>query len=131
MGALLGDAFGFLKEDEYQSLVLLPLTLRLGAQYLYLSDLSFGGLATFRYDPIRPFWDIRGNVNYRPVKKVELIGSLGMGSMGVTAGAFANVRLGFLSIFAGTDNLLGSSISTFYPSGKGTPNFAAGLNIIW
>ncbi len=131
MGALLGDAFGFLKEDEYQSLVLLPLTLRLGAQYLYLSDLSFGGLATFRYDPIRPFWDIRGNVNYRPVKKVELIGSLGMGSMGVTAGAFANVRLGSLSIFAGTDNLLGSSISTFYPSGKGTPNFAAGLNIIW
>ena len=131
MGALLGDALGFVKEDEYQNLVLLPLTFRLGAKYLYLSDLSFGGLATFRYDPIAPFWDVRGNVNYRPVKKVELIGSLGMGTLGVTVGAFANVRLGFVSLFAGTDNLLGTSISTFYPSGKGTPNLAAGLNINW
>ena len=131
MGALLGDAFTVLKEDEYQSLGLLPLTVRLGAKYLYLSDLSFGGLATFRYDDICPFWDLRGNVNFRPVKKVELIGSLGVGSLGATIGAFANVKLGFVNIFAGTDNLLGSSISTIYPSGKGTPNVAAGLNIIW
>ncbi|MBR4755590.1 MAG: hypothetical protein IK076_01460, partial [Bacteroidales bacterium] len=47
MGALLGDVMGFIMEDEYQNLGLLPVTARFGVKYLYLSDLSFGGLATF------------------------------------------------------------------------------------
>ena len=131
IGALLGDVMGFVMEDEYQNLGLLPLTARFGVKYLYLSDLSFGGLATFRYDDICPFWDIRGSIDYKLTKAVELIGSLGAGSYGVTAGAFANIKWKFIDFFAGTDNLLGSSISTFYPSGKATPNFAFGLNFIW
>ena len=131
MGSLIGDALNFVKEDEYQTLGLLPMTVRLGAKYLYLSDLSFGGLATFRYDDICPFWDVRGMVNFKPVKKVELIGSIGAGSFGVSLGAFANACLGFVNIFVGTDNLLGTSGSTFIPSTNGSPNFVAGLNIIW
>ena len=131
MGALLGDAANFIEEDEYQSLGLLPLTARIGAKYLSLSDISFGGVATFRYDDICPFWDVRGSVNYKPVKTVELIGSLGLGSLGVSMGAFANARLGFINIFAGTDNLIGTSGSTFLRSTTGSPNFIAGLNIIW
>ena len=131
MGALLSDAMGFTMEDEDQSLGLLPFTARFGAKYLYYSDLAFGGLATFRYDSICPFWDVRGNVEYKPSKKVELIGSLGAGSLGITIGAFANVRLGFVNVFAGTDNLIGSYGSKLIPSGKRTPNLAAGLNIIW
>lgn len=128
---MLGDAMNFIMEDEFQTLGLLPVTVRLGAKYLYLSDISFGGLATFRYDDICPFWDVRGSVNYKPVKQIELIGSLGAGSLGVSAGAFVNAKLAFLNIFAGTDNLLGTSGSTFIPSTKGAPNFVAGLNVIW
>ena len=131
MGALLGDAANFIKEDEYQTLGLLPLTVRLGAKYLYLSDISFGGLATFRYDDVCPFWDVRGNVIYKPVKTVELIGSVGAGTLGASIGAFANAKLGFVNIFAGTDNLIGTSGSTFLRSTTGSPNFVAGLNIIW
>lgn len=131
MGDMLGDALNFTMEDEFQTLGLLPLTLRLGAKYLYLSDLSFGGMATFRYDDICPFWDIRGMVNFKPVRKVELIGSLGAGSLGVSLGAFANANLGFINVFVGTDNLVGTSGSTFLPATKGSPNFIAGLNIIW
>ncbi|MBQ6253541.1 MAG: hypothetical protein IJK05_02650 [Bacteroidales bacterium] len=131
IGAMLGDALDFVKEDEYQSLESLPLTVRLGARYLYLSDLSFGGLATFRYDAICPFWEARGSVNYRPVKQVELVGSLGLGTLGVCAGLFANAHLGFVNVFAGTDNLIGTSGSAFIPSTKGAPNFVAGLNFAW
>lgn len=131
MGALLGDAMPFIMEDENQSLGLLPLTARFGVKYLYLSDLSFGGLATFRYNDICPFWEARGSVNYRPVKQVELVGSLGLGSLGICAGLFANAHLGFINVFAGTDNLVGTSGSAFIPSTKGSPNFVAGLNIAW
>ena len=131
IGALLGDAANFIMEDEFQTLGLLPLTVRLGAKYLYLSDISFGGLATFRYDDICPFYELRGCVNYKPVKVVELIGSVGVGSLGVSLGAFANARLGFLNIFAGTENLIGTSGSAFLPSSKGSPNMVAGLNILW
>lgn len=131
IGAMLGDAANFIKEDEYQTLGLLPMTVRLGAKYLYLSDISFGGLATFRYDDICPFWDVRGNVVYKPVKNVELIGSLGAGTLGVSVGAFVNAKLGFVNIFAGTDNLIGTSGSTFLRSTTGSPNFVAGLSIIW
>ena len=131
MGAMLGDIANFIKEDEYQTLGLLPMTVRLGAKYLYLSDISFGGLATFRYDDVFPFWDVRGNVIYKPVKKVELIGSVGAGTLGASIGAFANAKLGFVNIFAGTDNLIGTSGSTFLRSTTGSPNLVAGLNIIW
>ncbi|MBP3270136.1 MAG: hypothetical protein J6L98_05590 [Bacteroidales bacterium] len=131
MGALLGDAANFLMEDEFQTLGLLPLTVRLGVKYLYLSDISFGGIATFRHDDICPFYELRGCVNYKPVRAVELIGSVGVGSLGASIGAFANARLGFLNVFAGTDNLIGTSGSTFLPNSKGTPNFVAGLNILW
>ena len=131
IGALLGDAANFIMEDEFQTLGLLPLTVRLGAKYLYLSDISFGGLATFRYDDICPFYELRGCVNYKPLKAVELIGSVGVGSLGVSVGAFANARLGFLNIFAGTENLIGTSGSAFLPSSKGAPNMVAGLNILW
>ena len=130
-GALLGDVANFLSEDEFQTLGLLPLTARIGAKYLYLSDISFGGLATFRYDNICPFWDVRGSVNYKPVKQVELIGSVGAGTLGVSVGAFANAKLGFVNIFTGTDNLIGTSGSTFLRSTTGSPNFIAGVNIIW
>ena len=131
MGDLMGDALNFVKEDEYQSLGMLPLTARFGAKYLYLSDLSFGGLATFRYDDICPYWDVRGNVIYKPVKKVELIGSLGVGTYGVTAGAFANAKLGFVNIFLGTDAMLGMRSSNFLFPGTRNPNLAFGMNIIW
>lgn len=131
MGDMLGDALNFLKENEYQSLGLLPLTARFGAKYLYLSDLSFGGLATFRYDDICPFWDLRGNVNYKPVKKVELIGSLGLGSYGITVGAFANAKLGFVNLFAGTDALIGIKGSNFLTPLRRSPNLCFGANIIW
>ena len=100
-------------------------------KYLYLSDLSFGGLATFRYDQICPFWDLRGNVNYKPVKKVELIGSLGLGSYGITVGAFANARLGFVNLFAGTDALIGIKGSNFLTPLRRSPNLCFGANIIW
>lgn len=131
MGALLGDAANFIMEDEFQTLGILPLTVRLGAKYLYLSDISFGGLATFRYDALCPFYELRGSVNYKPVRAIELIGSLGFGSLGVSVGAFANATLGFLNVFVGTENLIGTSGSTFLPASKGTPNFVAGLNILW
>ena len=131
MGDMLGDIASFIQEDEYQALGSLPLTVRLGAKYLYLSDLSFGGVATFRYDDICPFWDIRGSVNYKPVKAVEIVGSLGIGSLGASAGAFVNARLGLVNIFAGTDNLIGTSGSTFLRSTTGAPNMVAGLNFIW
>ena len=131
MGALLGDAMTFVKEDEYQTLGLLPLTVRLGARYLYLSDLSFGGLATYRHDDICPFWEARGSVNYKPVKQVELVGSVGLGSLGACAGLFANAHFGFINVFAGTDNLIGTSGSALFPGSKGAPNFVGGLNISW
>ena len=131
MGALLGDALSFIQEDEFQTLRLLPLTVRLGAKYLYLSDISFGGLATFRYDDLCPYWDVRGSVIYNPVRNVELIGSVGAGTLGASIGAFANAKLGFVNIFAGTDNLIGTSGSTVLRSTTGSPNFVAGLNIIW
>ena len=131
MGALLGDAANFIMEDEFQTLGILPLTVRLGAKYLYLSDISFGGLATFRYDALCPFYELRGSVNYKPVRAIELIGSLGLGSLGVSVGAFANATLGFFNVFVGTENLIGTSGSTFLPASKGTPNFVAGLNILW
>ena len=121
----------FTQEDEFQTLGLLPLTVRLGAKYLYLSDISFGGVATFRYNEIHPFWDVRGSVDFKPVKWVELIGSVGVGSLGINAGAFANVRLGFLSFFAGTDNLIGTAGSGFIPVSKGAPNIVTGLNVVW
>ena len=73
----------------------------------------------------------QGNFHGKPIKQIELIGSLGAGSLGVSAGAFVNAKLAFLNIFAGTDNLLGTSGSTFIPSTKGAPNFVAGLNVIW
>ena len=131
MGELMSQALSVRKEDEYQSLQSLPLTARFGARYLLYSDLSFGGLATFRYDDICPFWDIRGSINYKPVKKVELIGSLGAGTYGITFGAFANARLGHFNIFAGTDGLLGLRSSNFVFPGTNYPNAAFGLNIIW
>lgn len=131
MGALLGDAMPFYREKENQSLGLLPLTARFGVKYLYLSDLSFGGLATFRYDEVCPFWEARGSVNYRPLKQVELVGSLGLGSLGICAGLLANAHFGFINVFAGTDNLIGTSGSAFLPSTKGAPNFVAGLNFAW
>ena len=58
-------------------------------------------------------------------------GEVGVGSLGVSLGAFANARLGFLNIFAGTENLIGTSGSAFLPSSKGAPNMVAGLNILW
>ena len=131
MGALIGDAANFIMEDEYQTLGLLPLTVRLGAKYLYLSDISFGGIATFRYDDVCPFWDVRGSVSYLPMKHVELIGSVGAGTLGVSMGAFANAKLGFVNIFAGTDNLIGTSGTAFLRSTSGAPNFVAGVSIIW
>ncbi|MBQ6287468.1 MAG: hypothetical protein IJK73_07440 [Bacteroidales bacterium] len=131
MGALLGDAFGFVMEDEYQALGLLPLTVRLGAKYLYLSDLSFGGLATFRYDDICPYFDLRGSVDYKLSKSIELIGSIGGGTHGISAGVFANLKWKFINLFAGTDNLFGTAGTAFVPSCKGAPNGAFGLNIIW
>ena len=131
MGDLMAQALQIQKEDEYQSLQALPLTARFGARYLLYSDLSFGGLATFRYDSICPFWDLRGSVNYKPVKKVELIGSLGAGTYGVTFGAFANVKVGHFNLFAGTDGLLGLRSSNFVFPGSNYPNFSFGLNIIW
>ena len=131
MGDLMAQALQIQKEDEYQSLQVLPLTARFGAKYLLYSDLSFGGIATFRYDDICPFWDLRGSVNYKPIKNVELIGSLGAGTYGITLGAFANVKLGHFNLFAGTDGLLGLRSSNFVFPGRNYPNAAFGLNIIW
>ncbi len=131
LGELLNDVFKFKSEYEYQKLWLMPFTARFGVKYLYYSDLSFGGLATYRYDEICPFWELRGSVETMPFRWFDLIGSIGVNNYGVNAGLFANIRILYLNAFIGTDNILGAYSRGWIPSGRHIPNVMAGLNIVW
>ena len=125
------DMFEFRKEYENQELGLLPVTGRFGVKRLMSSELSFGGLLTYRYNEFCPIWEVRANADYLLRDKIDFAGSVGVNNFGPLFGAMVNMRFSHLVLFAGLDAYIGKVSSQFIPLGRMNSSAVIGANILF
>lgn len=126
------EVFQFRKKSSRDEFRMLSFTTRLGARYRLAAPLSVGLMGSYRYSPVISVIEGRASLDYNPFRFLEIIGSCGMGTYGLSAGAMLNVRVPWVTLTLGADNLM---VSKFSPQGipidKFNGCFTVGLAVRW
>lgn len=126
------EVFQFRKRSGRNEFRMVPFTARLGARYRVADPLSIGLMGSYRYSSVVPVVDGRASLAYNPFNCLELVASCGIGTYGFATGAMLNVRIPFVTLTLGADNLL---IGKFSPQGFPICNFNGGfifgVNVTW
>ncbi len=125
------EMFQFKKEYENQELGLLPITGRIGVKRLMSSDLSFGGLLTYRYNEFCPIFEARASADYLLRDKFDFTASVGVNNFGPVCGAMTNLRFSHLVLFAGVDAYMGKLSKQFIPLGRMNCSALFGANLLF
>lgn len=126
------EIFQFRKKSSRDEFRMLSFTARLGARYRLAEPLSIGLMGSYRYSPVISVCEARAALDYNPFKCLEIIGSCGMGTYGLSAGAMLNIRIPWVTLTFGADNCL---VGKFSPQGipidKFNGCFMFGLTVRW
>ena len=84
---------------------MLPFTANAGARLRLpiLSFISVGGLATYHYDPLAPWYDYRAGVTLTPFSWLSVSANTGKTSYGDVCGAALSFTFLFLNLFVSAD----------------------------
>ena len=87
------------------SFAMLPFTANAGARLRLpiLSFISVGGLATYHYDPLAPWYDCRAGVTLTPFSWLSVSANTGKTSYGDVCGAALSFTFLFLNLFVSAD----------------------------
>lgn len=122
------NKFEFHQTGESASFRLLPLTLRVGAEYALNEKIGFGALATQRMG-LFPLTELRGSVNSFLGDFFGLSASAAVSNLGASWGAAMNIDAHAFDLFLGFDSIPTRFSTQYIPLGHANIAATLGLSI--
>ncbi len=122
------NKFEFRKSGETATFRMLPMTLRLGAEYALNEKIGFGALATQRTG-LFPLTELRGSVNTFLGNFFGLSASAAVSNFGLSWGAAMNIDAHAFDLFLGFDSIPTRFSTQYIPLGHANIAATLGLSI--
>ena len=122
------NKFEFHKSGETATFRMLPMTLRLGAEYALNEKIGFGALATQRTG-LFPLTELRGSVNTFLGNFFGLSASAAISNLGLSWGAAMNIDAHAFDLFLGFDSIPTRFSTQYIPLGHANIAATLGLSI--
>lgn len=122
------NKFEFHKSGETATFRMLPMTLRLGAEYALNEKIGFGALATQRTG-LFPLTELRGSVNSFLGNFFGLSASAAVSNFGLSWGAAMNIDAHAFDLFLGFDSIPTRFSTQYIPLGHANIAATLGLSI--
>lgn len=122
------NKFEFHKSGETATFRMLPMTLRLGAEYALNEKIGFGALATQRTG-LFPLTELRGSVNTFLGNFFGLSASAAVSNLGLSWGAAMNIDAHAFDLFLGFDSIPTRFSTQHIPLGHANVAATLGLSI--
>jgi len=122
------NKFEFHKSGETATFRMLPMTLRLGAEYALNEKIGFGALATQRTG-LFPLTELRGSVNTFLGNFFGLSASAAVSNLGLSWGAAMNIDAHAFDLFLGFDSIPTRFSTQYIPLGHANVAATLGLSI--